>query len=156
MMQRIRKILSMDNAGTLSASVGIQIVGYAISLALTPLAIAFYTPADFGIFAVVLYIANFVGGFGGLKLEWAVINEHSKRIANLLMRFATTLLLLWGVALLVVSILAPSWLYNLLAIERGQAIMAAPIAVAVGLGIFQQSWGSASTRIAKSIFRETA
>ena len=141
MMQRLRKILRMENAGLLSASVGIQIVGYAISLALTPLAIAFYTPAEFGKLAVVLYVANFVGGYGGLRLEWAVINEHSRRIADLLMRFAATLLLLWGAALFAVALLAPSELYNLLAIERGQAMMAAPIAVAIGLGIFQQSWG---------------
>jgi hypothetical protein len=106
-----------------------------------PLAIAFYTPADFGMFAVSLFCANLVGSYGGLKLEWAVINEHSKSVADLLLRFSLTLLVTWGLVAFFLALAVPTDFYTDLKLERSAALLAAPVCVVIGFGLFLQSWG---------------
>lgn len=133
--------LASGNLGVLSASIGIQIIGYMISLALMPLAIAFYTPEEFGRFAAVFFAANLIGGYGGLRLEWAVINEKSNRNALYLVAFGCTLVLVWVGLFIVATIASPSAFFRYFDLERWDLVWAAPMAAAIGYGLFQQSYG---------------
>lgn len=141
MLTRLRQFLRSENIAIFSRSLVIQVAGYAISLALMPVAIAFYTPSDFGMLAVALFAANLLGSYGGLKLEWAIINEHSGRIARFLMRFALSLLICWALAAAVLFLAAPDSVYSYFAIGRLPALLALPAALVTGVGIFQQAWG---------------
>ena len=143
---RFHQLIRTDNAAIFSRSIVIQVIGYAVSLALTPLAIAFYTPADFGLFAVAFFYANLVGTYGGLKLEWAVINENSETVAGLLLRFSLTLLLAWGIVAAIAAVVLPQGLYVSLKLDRYAALLAAPIAVVIGFALFLQSWGIRTKR----------
>lgn len=133
--------LSSGNLGVLSASIGIQVIGYMISLALMPLAIAFYTPEEFGRFAAVFFAANLIGGYGGLRLEWAVINEKSNRNALYLVSFGCTLVLVWVGLFILATIVSPSAFFRYFDLNRWELLWAAPMAAAIGYGLFQQSYG---------------
>lgn len=141
MIKAIFASLSSGNLGVLSASIGIQVIGYMISLALMPLAIAFYTPEEFGRFAAVFFAANLIGGYGGLRLEWAVINEKSDRNALYLVAFGCTHVLVWVGLFIVATMASPSSFFRYFDIERWDLVWAAPMAAAIGYGIFQQSYG---------------
>ena len=136
---RFRQLIRSENAAIFSRSIIIQVIGYGVSLALTPLAIAFYTPADFGLFAVAFFCANLLGTYGGLKLEWAVINENSETVAGLLLRFSLTLILAWGIVAAIAAVVVPQNLYAGLKLDRYAALLAAPVAVMIGFGLFLQS-----------------
>ncbi|WDR06698.1 oligosaccharide flippase family protein [Devosia rhodophyticola] len=140
-IDKFNSLKRSENTALFSQSMLIQLSGYAISLALTPLAIAFYTPAQFGMFAVVIFVANLFGTFGGFKLEWAVINEHSNNIVNLLLNFCASLLLFWGFAILIGAWLLPEKVFAAFNIDRNAIFFAAPIALVTGLGIFWQAFG---------------
>jgi hypothetical protein len=136
-----RQLIRSENAAIFSRSIVIQIVGYGLSLSLTPLAIAFYAPTDFGLFAVAFFCANLVGTYGGLKLEWAIINENSATAAGRLLRFSLTLILAWGITAAITAALIPQSMYANLKFDQYMALLAAPLAVTIGFGLFVQSWG---------------
>jgi hypothetical protein len=130
-----------ESIAILSRTVVIQVIGYGLSLALMPLAIAFYTPVQFGMFGVYLFCANLIATFGGMKLEWALINEHSTRVADLQLKFSLTLLACWGLTMAVAALGAPQAVYVHFGLDRWAAVLAAAIAVVTGFGLFMQSWG---------------
>ncbi|MGQ7791825.1 oligosaccharide flippase family protein [Faunimonas sp. B44] len=140
-IDQLRNLVRSENLSLVSRSVVIQVIGYGVSLALMPVAIAFYTPEQFGMFAVALFCANLVGSYGGLKLEWAVINEHSGRAAELLLRVSLTLLLVLGMLAALAAAVVPQALFDRFDLARGAALLAAPVAVVTGFGLFLQAWG---------------
>lgn len=141
MLQRIRSFLRSENASILSRSIFMQVGGYSISFALMPVAIAFYDPAEFGMFAVALFMANLIGTYGTFKLEWAVINEHSWPAAHLLFGFVVSLLLSWGVLTFLAAVFAPPSVLTIFKLTRSAAVLASPVAVVTGLALLLQSWG---------------
>lgn len=140
-LRALTEHLKDANVSILSASVGIQLVGYGVSLLLTPLAIGFYTPQDFGKFAAVFFIANLMGSFGGLRLEWAVINEESDRAARHLVGFGYSLAFAWALVLLLTFLIVPEATLTPFGVTRLDMLWSAPIACVIGYGLFQQAYG---------------
>lgn len=65
MIQRLRKLLSKD----ISVLVGAGMVAQAANLAAYPLLTHFYSPADFGLFSIIIAMATFVGIALLLRIE---------------------------------------------------------------------------------------
>lgn len=135
------RLIRSENVTIFSRSIAIQVVGYGLSLCLMPIAVAFYTPAQFGMFAVALFAANLIGTYGGSKLEWALINERSGRAADLLMKFSLTLIVLWGALAALAALFAPAQFFLHFNLHRSAALLAALVAVSVGSGLILQAAG---------------